>query len=85
MLNVDLCLCFLLCPIHIVKFLSLWVRSLEVVRLKDNQASSLGSHMQSGVCQGCRLLGKAVSCCVPLGTGPSLASSALLAAPLRRG
>ena len=35
--------------------------------------------------EGCPSCAVAVSCCVPLGTGPSLPSSALLAAPLRRG
>lgn len=58
MLNADLCLCVLLYPIHIIKFLSLWMCWLEVGRSKDSQASSLGSRMQSGVRQGCRWLGK---------------------------
>lgn len=89
MLNADLYLCFLLYPINVVKFLSLRMCSLEAVRSKDNQASSLGCHMQSGMCQvaweGCPSRAVAVSCCVPLGTGPSLPGSALLAAPRRRG
>jgi len=62
MLNADLCLCFLLCPIPIVKFLSLWMCSLGVVRSKENQAAWLGSPMQSGVWWGA--LGRLpISCC----------------------
>lgn len=89
MLNADLYLCFLLYPINIVKFLSLRMCSLEAVRSKDNQASSLGCHMRSGMCQvaweGCPSRAVAVNCGIPLGTGPSLPGSSLLGAPRRRG
>lgn len=80
MLNADLWVLYY--PIHIINFLSLWMCSLEVVRLKDKQASALGSHLQwcvSGLqvaWEGCLSPAVAFSHGVPFGTRPSLPASA---------